>query len=412
MPYSRHREYSPLPNRAKDLNITPLGIFDIVYKFLEVDPNKRLPGLDFIRAFAIILVLYYHSDYRTYSLLPTKLANMLHWTGFLGVDLFFVLSGFLIGSVFIRADKNNPDRTKAVKLFMLRRWRRTLPNYYYSLAIHLIIAFCLMHFSFGPGLECYWIFKWEQLPWKYFVFLQYAFPPYQGFFQQSWSLCVEELAYVLLAIAAIVFKLRRNYIRFFLSLFLVAVGLKVVFLILNSNINHTFIFYRLHSIFAGLLFSALYSTYEEQIKSRSGVFFAIGVFLFGVAALAHYLWEWNARQTIYSVMIALVLNTSFVLILPMASSSRIKHNLWRKTVTLISVLSYSLYLNHFIVLLSLDILDKFIALDIISFYTLYLSMVICIALLQYRFIELPFLRTKKALMPETAARSKTAEPVI
>jgi peptidoglycan/LPS O-acetylase OafA/YrhL len=98
--------------------------------------------------------------------------------GWTGVDLFFVLSGYLIGSQLL----NPMAQGKEVRLssFYLRRLLRTLPAYYVVLAVYILTAY--------PG-------------WRFLVFAQnFRMPPV---FTPSWSLCVEEQFYLLFPIAAL-----------------------------------------------------------------------------------------------------------------------------------------------------------------------------------------------------------------
>ena len=63
--------------------------------------------------------------------------------GFWGVELFFVLSGFLIGSILYKTFINENFILKSVFHFLKRRWFRTLPNYYLVLILNILIAFFL-----------------------------------------------------------------------------------------------------------------------------------------------------------------------------------------------------------------------------------------------------------------------------
>ena len=108
---------------------------------------QRAFGLDLIRSFAIFFVILCHSVYIIYPVIPESIGNILLHYGVFGVDLFFVLSGFLIGRIFLKDLLAN--QTIDFKTFWLRRWFRTLPNYYLFLGIHII----LMLFSFQDNLR-------------------------------------------------------------------------------------------------------------------------------------------------------------------------------------------------------------------------------------------------------------------
>ena len=70
---------------------------------LNNNPHKRLFGLDVIRSMAILMVLYSHGIPLFYNHINDVIFNATYTSsGFYGVELFFVLSGFLIGSIFIK----------------------------------------------------------------------------------------------------------------------------------------------------------------------------------------------------------------------------------------------------------------------------------------------------------------------
>jgi peptidoglycan/LPS O-acetylase OafA/YrhL len=134
-------------------------------------------GLDILRAAAIIGVVLCHG-------LTVKVAgqDILGQLGS-GVELFFVLSGFLIGRIYLRS---SGDGDFSFWQFWRSRWWRTLPPYVAGMLVYVGVG----RFIASPGL-----------PWYYCLFLQ----NYLGItgFGVSWSLCVEEHFYLLLPIVGI-----------------------------------------------------------------------------------------------------------------------------------------------------------------------------------------------------------------
>ncbi len=153
------------------------------------DP-ARLPGLDLLRAVAIAWVMVTHAN--GFGLLPVDLF------GWMGVDLFFVLSGFLIGSQLFRplARSEAPDYPN----FFVRRLLRTLPAYLVVVAVYA--AF--------PAL---WDRKQLQPVWQFLSFTQNLFidPGQSNSLSQAWSLCVEEQFYLLLPAAMLLFGARASW---------------------------------------------------------------------------------------------------------------------------------------------------------------------------------------------------------
>ena len=111
-----------------------------------------------------------------------------------GVELFFVLSGFLIGGILIRSyEKNGGFNRELLLNFWTRRWFRTLPAYYFVLTA-LIVTSLLR--AWRSGLA-------HTLPPKqtlisYFFFLQNFTEELVGFFPETWSLAIEEWSYITL----------------------------------------------------------------------------------------------------------------------------------------------------------------------------------------------------------------------
>ncbi|MBZ5602492.1 MAG: acyltransferase [Acidobacteriia bacterium] len=132
-----------------------------------MNSRERIHGLDTLRAAAILAVLLSH-----YPKPEKELVSRALNFGWTGVDLFFVLSGFLIGGQLFK--DLAAGETISLKAFYLRRFLRTLPAYYVVLGIYFWL-------SPAPG-------------WRYAVFAQNF--ELLHTFQPSWSLCVEEQFYV------------------------------------------------------------------------------------------------------------------------------------------------------------------------------------------------------------------------
>lgn len=140
-------------------------------------------GLDAVRALAISLVLLAH------------FAKPLASFGVFGVEIFFVLSGYLIGGILHRQFTSEIIHPSDLWLFWRRRWYRTLPNYY----LFLVVL---------GAVECYKDGGFQLKMLEYLVFLQNLAWPIQGLFQVSWSLAVEEWFYLLFPL--VVFALNRS----------------------------------------------------------------------------------------------------------------------------------------------------------------------------------------------------------
>jgi peptidoglycan/LPS O-acetylase OafA/YrhL len=142
--------------------------------------TARIHGLDTLRTVAIILVLAYHymvvvSGKNTFGFMTE--------IGWAGVDLFFVLSGYLIGNQIL--SKIAQGRKFSLKKFYIKRLLRTLPNYYFILALYFIFPLALGGSDTASA-------------WRFLTFMQnFGLHPGQTF-THSWSLCIEEQFYLIL----------------------------------------------------------------------------------------------------------------------------------------------------------------------------------------------------------------------
>ncbi|RUL74954.1 acyltransferase family protein [Dyella choica] len=147
---------------------------------------QRLRGLDLLRAVAIVWVMLFHSW--TVGGLSESF-RFLQDTGWMGVDLFFVLSGYLIGGQLLRP--LSEGKPLQIGEFYLRRCFRILPAYLVVLGLY----FLLPGFNREGGLSP----LWQYLSYTVNLFVDYAAHP--GF-SHVWSLCVEEHFYLLFPLMA------------------------------------------------------------------------------------------------------------------------------------------------------------------------------------------------------------------
>lgn len=152
------------------------------------------PGLDLLRAIAIIWVMLFH------SFVVGGLGPDYAWLsryGWMGVDLFFVLSGFLIGSQVLALLA--AGRGFGFRDFYLRRAFRILPAFWVVLAFYM--AFPTLREA--PGLEPWWKFISFSLNFN----IDYS---QNKAFSHAWSLCVEEHFYLLFPLLAVGLTRKRS----------------------------------------------------------------------------------------------------------------------------------------------------------------------------------------------------------
>src|SRR5213595_90536 len=150
---------------------------------LAVDPRfqdrQRQPGLDLLRALAIIVVVIYHA-----ALFGFKLPGRVDRFGWIGVDLFFVLSGYLIGGQLLAPLAR--DQPTNLGRFFARRALRIMPAYFAVLVIYFLLP------------------SWREYPemsqplWKFLLSIQNVALHGGTAFSHAWSLAVEDQFYLCL----------------------------------------------------------------------------------------------------------------------------------------------------------------------------------------------------------------------
>jgi len=150
--------------------------------------TKYFPSLDGLRAISILAVIWYHDP----------LLRLIWRTGFLGVHLFFVISGFLITTLLLR-EKSEFGRI-SLKNFYIRRTLRIFPAYYLTLGLFLLACLTFTEFK-GETLAIYLHNLPSFLTYtsNWFVFpggLSPANPSGRVVFVAAWSLATEEQFYL------------------------------------------------------------------------------------------------------------------------------------------------------------------------------------------------------------------------
>lgn len=301
---------------------------------------NRLPGLDLLRAIAIVWVMLFHglrygTPYRDFSVL-----------GWMGVDLFFVLSGFLIGNQVFKSI--NKRKELNIGEFYISRAFRILPAYFTVLAIYLLVPIS----QEGRGL---------QPLWQFFSFSVNLFIDIKNSntFSHVWSLCVEEHFYLLFPlIVLLIMKRSGTGLVIFLSLLIVIIGM---YLRADIWLNEIYtipiyrdyvekIYYPSYTRLDGLLAGVLLATlkvfrphfWQVLLTNSNKMLFL------GVLSLALSIWIFKDRFGLMATVIGFpILSISLALIVASASSTS---SILAKTKVpgayVIATLAFSYYLTH------------------------------------------------------------------
>lgn len=350
--------------------------------------KKRNFGLDIIRALAISLVLLDHAWYFNPNSSPLH-PNLLGVTGYAGVELFFVLSGFLIGRIAFKSI--GIGGIKKLPTFYLRRWFRTLPLYYILLILFIFASNFIYHTNEVHPLH--------------FVFLQNFIPKESDFFSIAWSLAIEEWFYLLLPVFLLLASLKAKTGKGLLKA--VAFTIIGVFLIrlvvvssqpLGFNDVRKYIPLRFDSLLIGVFLSGLKMYYAKLYRTLQN----IKIFLFSTVLLGGlmvYFSLLNSYGVIDKSFFYKSIGLSLVSIciaglLPFIENSQLINKRLAagkylyKIITGLSIVSYSLYLVH----LEINtIFIKFLS-GSIPFYILFAMatvMGLLFSVMLYKFIEKP-----------------------
>lgn len=260
--------------------------------------NKRNYGLDVLRSIAILGVLIAHSLVILH--ISPSIERNLFWSivssgGLLGVELFFILSGFLIGRILIKLlneCRGMPFSKKLVKLkyFWIRRWFRTLPMYYLMLIVNILIW---IHYN---GIEN---LKQLTFMWRNLVFLQnYNQQASFLIFPESWSLSVEEWFYLLVPLTLLIFSMKTQKIwKYILLIMITTFFVRCLYVDLYGaeNIAYDYnirrnIFLRMDSLSIGVFIAYLYVEskliFLKLATIKSFIAGVIGIFLI-IAYMKH-----------------------------------------------------------------------------------------------------------------------------
>jgi len=361
-----------------------------------------IPGLDGLRAIAVVAVLLYHGQDLTG--IPAFLKPQ---GGFLGVEMFFVISGFLITALLVR-EQQATERID-LKAFWIRRARRLLPALYLFLlgTIALAALFATDAFDkvrteiFGA---LFYVSNWQLIATDESYFEAVSRP---SLFRHLWSLAIEEQFYLVWPLVVLV-GLRYGGRRALLAFTLVGVAASTALLWwLFDGIDQygdvTGVYFRTDARAAALLLgSALALVWQPAANETRWRSTGIGSWLVdatGAAALAlivlmNYSFtdrviEWAAYTRLYhGGFLALSVSTAIVMAAVSVPNSRLGSVLGNPVMRWIGMRSYGIYLWHWPVF---QLTRPRVDVDIDGYPLLLIRLAITMGLveLSYRLLELP-----------------------
>tara|TARA_B110001452_G_scaffold267578_1_gene278192 strand:- start:1986 stop:3950 length:1965 start_codon:yes stop_codon:yes gene_type:complete len=300
------------------------------------------PEIDGLRSIAVASVLLYHAQINVFDLEPFK-------GGFIGVDIFFVISGYLITSIIFKELTINNDFS--FKNFYERRARRILPVLLFIILVAQIFAWIYLYpvdlISFSKSIL--YALGFSSNFYFHYSGLEYGSP--EGLlkpFLHTWSLSVEEQYYVFFPLIFIViFKYFRKYLLHFLLLGLITSLLLADW---GSKNYPSSTFYFIHTRMWELIGGSLLAYFEIKLGRRGqnnnwqNFFSFLGFLLIGYAIFFYN--DKIFHPSFYTVIPI----TGVILILWFANKSDIITKILSyKLFVGVGLISYSLYLWHYTV---------------------------------------------------------------
>ena len=353
--------------------------------------SKYLPSIDSLRALAVLAVIIYHVDV---NYLPG---------GFLGVDLFFVLSGYLISSLIIKEFR----KTGTVNLynFYIRRARRLLPAVYFMITIGLVVMVLFNEVLLRKShLDAIFGYIYSSNWWYIFHKLDY-FDSFgaQSPFKHLWSLAIEEQFYMIFPLLFLLvngkkkskdgtYKLNKNFLYVVLGLILVSLIAHILLFDIN-NISRIYFGTdtRAFSLLVGVVGAILYpmERLHSKVTPQQNMIYSV-VSLASIATLITvmvYTSEYNTW--LYRGGFLLVAILGLIVIISSGKQHTLMSKLLSfKPIVFIGKISYSLYLWHFPILVLTTPVSE-IGNPNIFFVILRIVLTFAVAIVSYVFVETP-----------------------
>ena len=353
--------------------------------------SKYLPSIDSLRALAVLAVIIYHVDV---NYLPG---------GFLGVDLFFVLSGYLISSLIIKEYR----KTGSLNLynFYIRRARRLLPAVYFMITVGLVVMVLFNEVLLRKShLDAIFGYIYSSNWWYIFHKLDY-FDSFgaQSPFKHLWSLAIEEQFYMIFPLLFLLinrkkkskdgtYKLNKNFLYVVLGLILVSLIAHILLFDIN-NISRIYFGTdtRSFSLLIGVVGAILYpmEKLHAKVTPQQNIMYSV-VSLVSIATLITvmiYTSEYNTW--LYRGGFLLVAILGLIVIISSGKQHTLMSRLLSfKPVVFIGKISYSLYLWHFPVLVLTTPVSE-IGNPNIIFVILRVILTFALATASYVFVETP-----------------------
>ncbi|EGQ3993623.1 acyltransferase family protein [Staphylococcus pseudintermedius] len=346
---------------------------------------RYMPGLDGVRAVAVIAIIIYHLN-------PQWLSG-----GFLGVDTFFVISGYLITSLLL-TEYHNTGKIELMS-FWLRRVKRLIPA-----VLFLVMGVIVLSLIFMPTeiqkvradsiAAIFYVSNWWYIMQNVDYFEQFAVQP----LKHLWSLAIEEQFYlvfpiVLLSLLSFIRRLKSIGIIFLILLVISMIAMMVLY-VPNENVARVYFGTdtRIQTLLMGVLLALVWPPF--QLKAKVNRQMRTMIDTAGVVGLAilficfKFVSETNSILY-YGGFFLISTVTLLVIASSVHPSGYFAKFLGNKVFTFIGSRSYSLYLWHYPIIVLIH--HQFVQGQIPPLvYVVEILLMVLMAEFSYKFIEQPF----------------------
>lgn len=346
---------------------------------------RYMPGLDGLRAIAVLGIIIYHLNKQWLT------------GGFLGVDTFFVISGYLITSLLLK----EYDDTGIIKLksFWIRRLKRLLPAVIVLLmvvgtATLLLKSDNIIRVKHDIIAAIFYVSNWWYIAKDVNYFEQFSFMP----LKHLWSLAIEEQFYIFFPVilVTLLLTIKKRYKIGFIFWGVSIISLGLMMFIYSINGDHSRVYFgtdtRLQTLLLGVILAFLWPPFKlknDPPKVVKYVIDSIGSLSFIVLILLFFIindetnWIYDGGFYLISIL------TLFIIASVVHPSTWIAKIFSNPVLVFIGKRSYSLYLWHFAVI---SFVHSYYVDGQIPVYVYFIdiSLTIIFAELSYRFIETPF----------------------
>lgn len=353
--------------------------------FTKYKKMRYMPGLDGLRAIAVLGIIIYHLNKQWLT------------GGFLGVDTFFVISGYLITSLLLK----EYDDTGIIKLksFWIRRLKRLLPAVIVLLmvvgtATLLLKSDNIIRVKHDIIAAIFYVSNWWYIAKDVNYFEQFSFMP----LKHLWSLAIEEQFYIFFPVilVTLLLTIKKRYKIGFIFWGVSIISLGLMMFIYSINGDHSRVYFgtdtRLQTLLLGVILAFLWPPFKlknDPPKVVKYVIDSIGSLSFIVLILLFFIindetnWIYDGGFYLISIL------TLFIIASVVHPSTWIAKIFSNPVLVFIGKRSYSLYLWHFAVI---SFVHSYYVDGQIPVYVYFIdiSLTIIFAELSYRFIETPF----------------------